>query len=195
MNQLRTLFDRALSDEPPPSREDVAREAITSGRRLRHRRRLVMGGGAAAVAAVATTIIVALSPAPTVPPAQRTPISLAMAVACAEVRFATDSAAIFLRPDVTDQQRDALHKRLRSDHRIREVRYVSRAAAYAQFARMYRDSPDLVHAVRVEQVPESFHVRLAMPAGDAAFVDEVEGWPGVEAVSGAGCPEPTRDTE
>ncbi|MCW6003783.1 hypothetical protein K1W54_04200 [Micromonospora sp. CPCC 205371] len=66
-DSLRTLFDRALVDEPPQPPGELAREAMASGRRLRGRRRMLAGGGAAGVA-TALVAVIAMSAARTPAP-------------------------------------------------------------------------------------------------------------------------------
>jgi cell division transport system permease protein len=192
-DSLRTLFDRALDDEPPP-RGELAQEAMASGRRLRGRRCLLAGGGAAGVTTVLVAVI-AVSAARTPAPEPAEAVAMAMRPACTEVAPRLVEAALFLRADVTDQQRADLDLLLRSDSRVLRVRYESRQAAYDNFKRMYRDAPDLVASVRVEQIPESFRVTLAKPSGYAEFVKDVEGRPGVEAVTVAQCTESSSSGE
>jgi cell division transport system permease protein len=189
-DSLRTLFDRALDDEPP-SRGELAQEAMASGRRLRGRRRLLAGGGAAGVTTVLVAVI-AVSAARTPAPEPAEAVAMAIRPACTDVAPRLVEAALFLRADVTDQQRADLTVWLKSDPRISAVRYESRQAAYEKFKRMYRDAPDLVAAVKQEQLPEAFRVKLDERSDRATFVKEVEGRPGVESAQVGECPGESR---
>jgi cell division transport system permease protein len=86
--------------------------------------------------------------------------------------------------DISDRQRRDLGAALRSDPGLRGVRFESRQQVYARFKRIYAEAPDLVGAVKVDQIPESFLVTLAEPAAYAGFharftkagVDEIVGY-------------------
>ncbi|GLI02558.1 permease-like cell division protein FtsX [Phytohabitans aurantiacus] len=187
-DSLRTLFDRVLEDEPPQPPHELARAAMTSGGRLRDRRRLLAGGGVAGVATALVAVIgLSASPAPATEPAKA--VAMAMRPACTDAARNLVEAAIFLRADVTDEQRAALDESLRSDSRATEVRYESGQAAYEKFKRMYRDAPDLVAAVKPEQLPDAFRVKLDRPSQYGRFVEEFQGRPGVESAAVGVCTE------
>ncbi|MEH1130452.1 permease-like cell division protein FtsX [Micromonospora sp. CPCC 206061] len=193
-DSLRTLFDRALDDEPPQPPGELAREAMASGKRLRGRRRLLAGGGAAGFATVLVAVI-AVGAARTPAPEPADAVAMAMRpAACTETARKLVEAVLFLRADVTDRQRADLDELLRSDARVLQVRYESRQAAYAKFKEMYRDAPDLVASVKPEHLPESFRVKLARPSGYATFVKDVEGRPGVETAVVGECPEQSQSS-
>lgn len=71
--------------------------------------------------------------------------------------------SIFLANEVSEQQRTDLGTALESDPLVRAVIYESREQAYERFKEMYRDAPDLVNAVKPDQLPESYRVRLNNP--------------------------------
>src|SRR5687768_9611725 len=77
--------------------------------------------------------------------------------------FARVEVSIFLKADVTDDQRSSLDNELRSDPLVQEVTYESREEAYNNFKQLYRDSPDLVESVKPDTLPESFRVKLKDP--------------------------------
>jgi cell division transport system permease protein len=71
--------------------------------------------------------------------------------------------SIFLKQDVTTDQRDAIRKRLASDSLVANVVYENKDEAYARFREQFKDSPELVRNVRPKALPESFRVKLADP--------------------------------
>jgi cell division transport system permease protein len=77
--------------------------------------------------------------------------------------FARVEVSIFLKADVTDEQRSSLDGELRADPLVQEVTYESRNEAYENFRQLYRDSPDLVESVKPDTLPESFRVKLKDP--------------------------------
>jgi cell division transport system permease protein len=68
--------------------------------------------------------------------------------------------SIFLKNDVTDEQRTSLQSDLKGDPLIQNVIYESREIAWQRFKTQFRDAPDLVNATKPESLPESFRVKL-----------------------------------
>ena len=71
--------------------------------------------------------------------------------------------SIFLKPNVTDDQRSALRTDLESDPLVDRAIYESKEVAYARFKNEFRDAPDLVNATKPDSLPESFRVKLKDP--------------------------------
>jgi cell division transport system permease protein len=90
--------------------------------------------------------------------------------------------AIFLDTEVTDQQRSALDAALRKDPLVADVIYESKEKAYEKFKEMYSDAPDLVNAVKQDQLPESFRVRLINPEQFQQINDRYKNNEGVETI-------------
>ena len=189
---LKNLFDRALDDEPAFPAGDLARQAMDRGRGIRRRRGLLVGGSTAAVV-VAVVAVLNLAAAPAGPPPQVSAAALAM-VAQKEPRCtwpvsrdATD-VYIFLQHDATGPQRDALGGSLRADPVVRDWRFESREQAYERFKVLWRDSPDLVAAVRPESLPESFRLSVTRAEEYSGFAARYAGRPGVQDLIGGVCP-------
>ncbi|QLQ38391.1 permease-like cell division protein FtsX [Micromonospora robiginosa] len=190
---LHVLFERALDVEPAPPTRDVAREAMVAGNALRRRRGLLGGGAAAGVVAIAAALI-----ALNVAPSSTEPVS--PVVAAGALMPSTDptcdrrwgyeavDVGVFLRQEITDQQRLDLREALRSDPLVRSVTFQGHDEAYARFKEMYKDNPDLVNAVRPEQMPESFQVRLARAADFSRLVTNFHDTGGVDQILGGPCP-------
>jgi hypothetical protein len=171
---IRLLFKRVLDGEPAVPAGEMAREARVAGRRLRRRRRgLAVGAVAGVIAVLAGVLAVATTPQPasdTTPLGNPTPVPRPVAMmmvdpACTFPAYNDATVAvIFLRVNVTDQQRRDLDATVRSDRRVRGVRFESAQDAYDRFARLYADAPDLVGSVKIDQVPESFLVEHVEPS-------------------------------
>jgi cell division transport system permease protein len=71
--------------------------------------------------------------------------------------------AIFLKPEITDDQRTSLEGALKADPLVREVIYESKDEAFKKFQTMFSDVPAVVDAVKPGQLPESFRVGLKNP--------------------------------
>src|SRR3954451_9896696 len=70
--------------------------------------------------------------------------------------------AIYLKSDVTDEQRSALRAKLDSDPQLKKpVIYETKQEAYEKFRKEFKDAPDLVDATKAEALPESFRVKMA----------------------------------
>ncbi|HEY8533610.1 MAG TPA: permease-like cell division protein FtsX [Micromonospora sp.] len=92
------------------------------------------------------------------------------------------NVAIFLDDEITEERRAALDAELRADPLVREVLFETREMAYNKFKELYRDAPELVNAVKPEQLPQSFRVKLKDPTQynqifekykDAEGIDEI----------------------
>jgi cell division transport system permease protein len=74
--------------------------------------------------------------------------------------YAKVEVSIFLKPDVTDDQRTSLKSDLNGDPLVQNVIYVSKDQAYKDFKKQFADAPDLVNATKPDSLPESFRVKL-----------------------------------
>ncbi|MFC0007418.1 permease-like cell division protein FtsX [Micromonospora siamensis] len=71
--------------------------------------------------------------------------------------------SVFLKTDVKPEQRTELETKLKGDSLVKTVDYVDKDEAYKRFQQMYQDAPDLVNAVKPDQLPESFRLTLVNP--------------------------------
>lgn len=71
--------------------------------------------------------------------------------------------SIFLNNTITDDQRASLDSALKSDPLVASVVFESKEQAHEKFKQMYQDAPDLVNAVKADQLPASFRVKLKNP--------------------------------
>ncbi|SCG42978.1 permease-like cell division protein FtsX [Micromonospora halophytica] len=90
--------------------------------------------------------------------------------------------SIFLKTDVSAQQRDDLDAKLKSDPLVKEVLYVNKDEAYKRFQEMYQDAPDLVNAVKADQLPESFRIKLVNPEQYKDIYDQYKDTEGVDEI-------------
>ncbi|TDC36620.1 permease-like cell division protein FtsX [Micromonospora sp. KC213] len=90
--------------------------------------------------------------------------------------------SIFLKTDATPQQRDDLDAKLKNDPLVKEVTYVNKDEAYKRFQEMYQDAPDLVNAVKADQLPESFRIKLVDPEQYKNIYDQYKGTEGIDEI-------------
>ncbi|MGW2152385.1 permease-like cell division protein FtsX [Nonomuraea sp. NPDC001699] len=83
---------------------------------------------------------------------------------------------------VTPAQTKALEARLKGLQGVKEVFYEDQTTAYDNFKTAYQGSPTLVEATRVEDMPQSFRVKLVDPDNYQPVVQAVKGQPGVSQV-------------
>ncbi|MEK8106688.1 permease-like cell division protein FtsX [Micromonospora sp. M12] len=149
------------------------------------------GGGCGQSAAIAAVGVINVATPPSAPPATTVPAAFGMLVnkACEfPARETATDASIFLTFEVTDEQRSAVNRALDADPAVRTLRYESREQAYATFKGMYEDAPELVAAVQVSQMPESFRVALTGRSEYPSLAARVQRLPGVDQVIGIDCP-------
>lgn len=91
--------------------------------------------------------------------------------------------SIFLKKDITQQQRDSLRTELESDPLVQSLKYESKEEAYRRFREQFKDSPELINNVRTTALPESFRVKLNDPSKYTLAAERY-----------APCPAPTGET-
>jgi hypothetical protein len=192
-DNLRLLFDRALTDEPPLASDELSGRAMAAGAGLRRRRRQRALAGAVAGVAVVGVLgwVNAAGPPNGTPPPETVPAAFAGLVnpLCkSPARDLPTDLSVFLTMDITDDQRNLISVVLKGDPAVRYLEYESKDAAYASFAAVFAHKPELVAAVQPAQFPESFRAKLDAQATEPALVDRLRHTPGVEAVIRSACP-------
>ena len=66
---------------------------------------------------------------------------------------------VFMSPSATSAQVAAVKTVLQSDTGVRSFRFLSHAAAYREFARLFRGQPGLITSTSAADLPESFRVK------------------------------------
>ncbi|MFJ1539089.1 permease-like cell division protein FtsX [Micromonospora chalcea] len=90
--------------------------------------------------------------------------------------------SIFLKTDATKEQVDALGQQLDQDPLVKDSTYVDKDQAYERFQQMYADAPDLVSAVKPDQLPESYRVKLNDPEQYKAIYDKYKTAEGIDTI-------------
>ncbi|GAA1506807.1 permease-like cell division protein FtsX [Dactylosporangium maewongense] len=90
--------------------------------------------------------------------------------------------SIFLKNDVTDDQRTSLKSALESNALVKQVTHESKSEAYARFKTQFRDAPDLVNATKEDSLPESYRVKLKDPKTVKQLQEEFISQPGVSDI-------------
>jgi len=90
--------------------------------------------------------------------------------------------SIFLQPDVTPNQQQALARQLQGNAEVKKVRYVDKPAAYTEFKQMFANTPDLVNSLTVNDMPPSFRVVPTNAQDVNAIGQQFQNQPGVREV-------------
>lgn len=81
----------------------------------------------------------------------------------------------------TDAQREQIQRTLEANPEVSEVVYESKEVAYAEFLKVYADSP-VAGTRTVEDMQDAFRVKFDNPENYAGVVAEAQGLQGVQAV-------------
>ncbi|GAB2487760.1 permease-like cell division protein FtsX [Luteococcus sediminum] len=82
---------------------------------------------------------------------------------------------------ITDAQREQVRTTLESNPQVQQVFYESKEEAYQEFRKTFADSP-ILESLDIDQMQDSFRVKLKDPAQYAGVVDEAQALPGVQNV-------------
>ncbi len=91
--------------------------------------------------------------------------------------------SIFLKDDITDDQRKALGDELAADPLVRQpIIHETKDQAWKKFQQQFKDAPDLVAATKPDALPESYRVQLKDPKQYNQIVSEYTGKDGIEEI-------------
>ncbi|MDG4802752.1 permease-like cell division protein FtsX [Micromonospora sp. WMMD980] len=90
--------------------------------------------------------------------------------------------SIFLKTDAPEDQRTALQAKLEADPLVKDIEFVDKDQAYKRFQQMYADAPDLVNAVKADQLPESFRITLNDPQQYKQIYDQYKTAEGIDTI-------------
>ncbi len=99
-----------------------------------------------------------------------------------ELYFENIEVSIFLETEVTEEQKTAIQTKLDADPLIESVTYVDKEKAYELFEDMFRDSPDLLSAIKPEVLPESYRLKLVNPQEYQAIGEQYANIEGIDQV-------------
>lgn len=90
--------------------------------------------------------------------------------------------SIFLQPDVTPNQQQAVGHQLGTMQEVKKIRYVDKPTAYGEFKQMFANTPDLVNSLNVSDMPPSYRVVPSRAESVNAIGDRFKSQPGVKEV-------------
>jgi cell division protein FtsX len=89
---------------------------------------------------------------------------------------------IFMTVSATDAEIAGVRELLESSRLVKRFRYLDRAAAYEEFARIFREDPDLVRNIDPDMLPPSFRI-VPKRAAAVPLEDVARTLPGVDDVA------------
>jgi cell division transport system permease protein len=90
--------------------------------------------------------------------------------------------SIFLKVDVTDDQRNNLDSALKASPLVKTVEHETKDQAWERFKTQFKDAPDLVSATKPESLPESFRIKLKDPNKVQEFTDQFRTQDGISDI-------------
>lgn len=99
-----------------------------------------------------------------------------------EFYYSQVEVSIYLKNDVTPEQRSDLENKLKADGLVDRYIYETKEQAYENFKKMFGDAPDMVQSVGPNEMPESFRVKLKDPTQFEAIDTEYKELPGISTI-------------
>ncbi|MEU6778189.1 permease-like cell division protein FtsX [Nonomuraea angiospora] len=84
--------------------------------------------------------------------------------------------------EVSNAQKDALNTLIKGTPGVKEVFFEDQSAAYQNFQKLYATNKALVSTAKVEDMPQSFRIKVADPNNYKSVVQALQGQPGVSQV-------------
>ncbi|MET9239685.1 permease-like cell division protein FtsX [Nonomuraea sp. NPDC051941] len=84
--------------------------------------------------------------------------------------------------EVSNAQKEALNTLIKGTPGVKEVFFEDQSAAYQNFQKLYATNKALVSTAKVEDMPQSFRIKVADPNNYKAVVQALQGQPGVSQV-------------
>jgi cell division transport system permease protein len=99
-----------------------------------------------------------------------------------EFYYAQVEVSIYLKNDVTPEQRADLEGKLKGDSLVQDVIYESKEQAYENFKKIFSDAKDMVDSVGPNEMPESFRVKLKDPKQFETIDATYKETPGISSI-------------
>jgi cell division transport system permease protein len=93
---------------------------------------------------------------------------------------------VFLRDEITPEQQDELKAAVSGMPEVSKLYYESKEQAFAEYKRMFKDSPAIIANVDPNALPASFRIKLKDPNTAEAVAGRLNGRPGVDEVQFGG---------
>jgi len=79
------------------------------------------------------------------------------------LKYRVDEIRVFLKDDVTTEERESLERFVRKMAEVKSVRYISKEQALEDFKNMYKDQADMLKQIEGNPLPAEFKIRMKDP--------------------------------
>ena len=79
------------------------------------------------------------------------------------LKYRVDEIRVFLKDDVTTEERESLERFIRKMDEVKSARYVSKEQALEDFKNMYKDQADMLKQIEGNPLPAEFKIRMKDP--------------------------------
>jgi len=79
------------------------------------------------------------------------------------LKYRVDEIRVFLKDEVTSEERDSLERFIKKMPEVKSVKYISKEQALEEFKEMYKDNPDMLKEIEGNPLPAEFKVRMKDP--------------------------------
>jgi len=79
------------------------------------------------------------------------------------LKYRVDEIRVFLKDDVTTEERESLERFMRKMTEVKSVRYISKEQALEDFKDMYKDQADMLKQIEGNPLPAEFKIRMKDP--------------------------------
>ncbi|MBK5091907.1 MAG: ABC transporter permease [Actinobacteria bacterium] len=79
------------------------------------------------------------------------------------LKYRVDEIRVFLKDDVTTEERESLERFIRKMTEVKSVRYISKEQALEDFKDMYKDQADMLKQIEGNPLPAEFKIRMKDP--------------------------------
>ncbi|MDD5747660.1 MAG: permease-like cell division protein FtsX [Actinomycetota bacterium] len=89
------------------------------------------------------------------------------------LKYRVDEIRVFLKDEVTAEERDSLERFIKKMPEVKSVRFISKEEALEEFKEMYKDSPDIIEQIEGNPLPAEFKVRMKDPKYNKAVAQRL----------------------
>ncbi len=97
-------------------------------------------------------------------------------------RWKVVDSEVFMEPDASDEQIDAVGRALKNDDAVEAYEFLSKDDAFEEFKRIFADEPELIANTTADVLPTSFRVELDADTTNAYIEREYDSLSGVHNV-------------
>ena len=97
----------------------------------------------------------------------------------ADMKERVDEIRVFLREDVTTEERASMQTFIQKMDEVKSVRYISKEEALKEYKEMFEDQPEMIDEIEGNPLPASFRVRMKDPKYNSTVAKRLETRPEV----------------